>query len=210
MASRCASSSKRRLLSGLAAGFACAVTHEALAVSDDSIERENRARFVRLAKSDVVIEGPREARRILYVFFDPNCLYCHLTWKALQPYEKAGLQVRLVPVAYQQPSSAGRAAAIMQAHDRVAAMRENELRYDRAHFDGGIAPANVSKALAAQLDANTRLMRAFGAPGTPLLVWKDSEGRIQVMNAAPRLSALPRITGIEAQPENDPELAQLR
>ncbi|HJU24733.1 MAG TPA: thiol:disulfide interchange protein DsbG [Casimicrobiaceae bacterium] len=192
------------------AGFAWTVAHEARGTSDHSNEGENRARFAQLEKTDAVIEGPREARRILYVFFDPNCFYCHLTWKALQPYEKAGLQVRLVPVAYQQPSSAGRAAAIMQAPDRVAAMRENELRYDRAHFDGGIAPVNVSKALAAQLDANTKLMHAFGAPGTPLLVWRDSNGRIQVMNAVPRLSELPRITGLPAQPENDPELAQWR
>jgi thiol:disulfide interchange protein DsbG len=209
MTSGLASSSKRMLLCALAAGFASVAFREACAASDSS-ERENRTRFAQLEKTDVVIEGARHARRILYVFFDPNCFYCHLTWKALQPYENAGLQVRLVPVAYQQPTSAGRAAAIMQAPDRVAAMRENELRYDRAHFDGGIAPADVSEALAAELDANTKLMRAFGAPGTPLLVWKDSEGRIRVMNAMPRLSQLPRITGIEAQPENDPELAQFR
>jgi thiol:disulfide interchange protein DsbG len=210
MASGCVNSSKRRLLSALAAGLACAFTYQALAANDHSNERDNRARFAQLENTGAVIEGPHETRRILYVFFDPNCFYCHLTWKALQPYEKAGLQVRLVPVAYQQPSSAGRAAAIMRAPDRVAAMRENELRYDRAHFDGGIAPVNVSKDLAAQLDANTKLMHAFGAPGTPLLVWKDSDGRIQVMNAMPRLSELPRITGIEAQPENDPELAHFR
>lgn len=210
MASVCANPSKRRFLSALAAGFAAVAVREARGASDHSTEREKGAWFAQLEKADVVIEGPRGARRILYVFFDPNCFYCHLTWKALQPYEKAGLQVRLVPVAYQQPTSAGRAAAIMQAPDRVAAMRENELRYDRAHFEGGIAPANVSMALAAQLDANTKLMRAFGAPGTPLLVWKDSEGRIRVVNAMPRLSELPRITGLAAQPEDDPELAQWR
>ena len=210
MPTGCANRSRRRVLSWVAAGVACAGTPETMAASGDSRQRANQRRFAQLAKTDVVIEGPRDARRVLYVFFDANCFYCHLTWKALQPYEKAGLQVRFVPVAYQQPSSAGRAAAIMQAPDRVTAMRENELRYDRAHFDGGIAPANVPKALAAHLDANNKLMRAFGAPGTPLLVWEDADGRIQVSNAAPRLSELPRITGLDAQPEDDPELAQWR
>ena len=79
------------------------------------------ALFAQLEKADAVVEGARESRHLLYVFFDANCYYCHLTWKALQPYEAVGLQVRWVPVAYQQPSSVGRAAAIMESADRVAA-----------------------------------------------------------------------------------------
>lgn len=210
VASGCANPLRRRLLASLAASLACIVTRETIAAADDSEQRANRQRFAQLARTDAVTEGPRDARRTLYVFFDANCFYCHLTWKALQPYEKAGLQVRYVPVAYQQPSSAGRAAAIMQAPDRVAALRGNELRYDRAHFDGGIAPVKVPAALAAQFDANTGLMHEFGAPGTPLLVWEDADGRIHVVNRTPRLSELPQITGLPAQPEDDPELAQFR
>ena len=167
--------------------------------------------FLELEKADFVSEGAKDAKRMLYVFFDPNCYYCHLTWKALQPYEKVGLQVRWVPVAYQKPSSIGRAAAIMEATDRVAAMRENEVNYDRANYDGGIKPIdNPRSQITAQLQANTRLMQQFGAPATPLLVWKDNNGNVQLKPGVPRLSQLPAITGLPEQKVADPELANFR
>ena len=169
------------------------------------------ALFATLDNTDVVTEGATTPRRVLYVFFDANCWYCHLTWKALQPYERAGLQVRWVPVAYQKDSSAGRAAAVMQARDRAAALRENELGYRAQTYDGGIAPAaNVPAALARQLEANTRLMERFGAQGTPALVWKDGAGTVRVRTGMPRLSQLPAITGLPAQKNDDPELAEFR
>jgi thiol:disulfide interchange protein DsbG len=174
-------------------------------------QHEYDALFARLVKTDAVVEGPKNAKRVLYVFFDANCFYCHLSWKALQPYERAGVQVRWVPVAYQQPSSVGRAAAIMQARDRVAALRENEMGYNPAKFDGGITPlADVPKALAAQLQANTRLMQRFGAPGTPAMAWKDAGGNVRFKVGMPRQSELPEITGVPQQPNDDPALAEFR
>jgi len=161
-------------------------------------------------KTDAVTEGPASPKRILYVFFDANCWYCHLTWKVLQAYEKAGLQVRWVPVAYQKESSTTKAAAIMLAKDRVAAMRENEVGYRAESYDGGIAPVKASKALEAQLEANFGLMDRFGVSGTPGLVWKDDKGRVRVRTGMPRLSQLPAITGLPAQKNDDPELTEFR
>jgi protein-disulfide isomerase len=177
----------------------------------DARQPEYQTLFAQLEKTDVVQEGAKEAQSILYVFFDANCFYCHLTWKALQPYETAGLQVRWVPVAYQQPSSVGRAAAIMQAPDRATALRINEVGYNANQFDGGIEPmAKVSHTVAAQLQANTRLMGKFGAPGTPALVWRDGNGKVRLKVGVPRLSELPQITRLTAQPNDDPELANFR
>lgn len=167
--------------------------------------------FTQLEKVDAVHEGAREAKSLLYVFFDANCFYCHITWKSLQPYEAAGLQVRWVPVAYQQASSAGRAAAIMQARDRVAALRKNEIGYDALQLSGGIRPVEkVPEALAAQLQSNTILMERFGAPGTPALVWKNHDGTVRLKLGVPRLSELPQITRLPAQANNDPELERFR
>ena len=174
-------------------------------------EPEYQTLFARLEKADVVEEGAKTATSVLYVFFDANCFYCHLTWKALQAYEKVGLQVRWLPVAYQQPSSVGRAAAIMQAADRSAALRVNETGYDAARFDGGIRPMDkVPGALVAQFQANTQLMRQFGAPGTPALVWKDRDGKVRFKVGVPRLSELPQMTRLPPQPNADPELANFR
>jgi thiol:disulfide interchange protein DsbG len=168
------------------------------------------ALFSALEKTDAVAEGSSSPARVLYIFFDANCWYCHLTWKALQAYEKAGLQVRWVPVAYQKESSTTKAAAIMLAKDRVAAMRENETGYRAGSYDGGIAPAKATKALEAQLEANFDLMDRFGVSGTPGLAWKDEKGRVRVRTGMPRLSQLPAITGLPAQKIDDPELAKFR
>ncbi len=200
---QCAS---RRATSGLASIVLAAFTMTASAASDLD------AKFARLEKADAVVEGPaNDPKFVLYVLFDANCLYCHLTWKAVQPYEKVGLQVRWIPVAYQQPSSAGRAAAIMLAPDRVAAMRINETRYDPTRFDGGIAPVpNVPAALTASFEENTRLMHDLGAPGTPVAAWRGRDGGVQVRIGMIRLSELPKITGLPAQRNDAPDLAKFR
>ena len=149
-----------------------------------------------LEKADVVVEGPAQPKRTVYVFFDPNCWYCNLTWKALQPYERKGLQVRWVPVAYQKDTSATRVAAIFGAKNRVAALRENERGYREASYDGGIAPARaVPPELAAALDANLKLMQKLGAPGTPALVWRGQDGTVKVKVGRPSASELRMIAG---------------
>ena len=201
--------------SSLCAGIAAALLSSGIAVSAADAKtpaaRDLPALFSALEKTDAVTEGSASPKRILYVFFDANCWYCHLTWKALQPYEKAGLQVRWVPVAYQKESSTTKAAAILLAKDRAAAFRENETRYRAKSYDGGIAPArNPPKAIVAQLDANFELMDRFGLSGTPGLVWKDAAGKVQTNLGMPRLSKLPEITGLPAQKIDDPELAEFR
>ena len=194
----------RRTL-GLA--IACA----ALAASPALAQRDYTALYATLEKADAVVEGAKQPRRVLYVFWDANCWYCHLTWKALQPYEKAGLQVRWVPVAYQKDSSAALAAAVMGARDRVAALRENETRYRAKSYDGGIkAAVQVPADLAIQLEDNMTLMGRFGMSGTPALVWKDAAGRVQTHLGLPPLSKLPAITGLPEQKIDDPELVKFR
>jgi thiol:disulfide interchange protein DsbG len=194
-----------RVLGSFVVAFACVASSlTAAASSVDAI-------FAQLEKADAVVEGAKDPKFVLFVLFDANCLYCHLTWKAVQPYEKVGLQVRWIPVAYQQPSSVGRAAAIMQANDRVEAMRINETRYDAKRFDGGIAPAHhVPKALAAEFAVNTQLMKALGAPGTPVVAWKVAAGAVHVKVGMLRLSELPAITGLPAQRNDDPALVRFR
>jgi thiol:disulfide interchange protein DsbG len=169
------------------------------------------ALFATLEKADAVVEGAAQPKRVLYVFWDANCYYCNLTWKALQYYERAGLQVRWVPVAYQKDNSGALAAAVMGAKDRAAALRENETRYRAKSYDGGIkAAAKVPADLAIALEDNFTLMGQLGMSGTPALVWKDSAGRVRTNLGLPPLSKLPAITGLPEQKIDDPELAKYR
>jgi thiol:disulfide interchange protein DsbG len=170
------------------------------------------ALFPELERSAYALEGPQKSpKSVIYVFFDPNCPFCHLTWKALQPYEKVGLQVRWIPVAYLMQSSVGKAAAILEAKDRTAAFRQNEEKYNVEKHEGGIDPlSKPSENSVHQLQANNELMQKFGAFGTPALVWKDGQGKIQMKSGLPRLSELPAITGLPEQAETDPDLARFR
>lgn len=192
--------------------LACAALAACAAFAQDAKKpRDFPALYATLEKTDAVVEGAKEPKRVLYVFWDANCWYCHLTWKALQPYEKAGLQVRWVPVAYQKDNSAALAAAVMGASDRVAALRENETRYRAKSYDGGIrAATRVPDALAIELEDNMTLMGRFGMSGTPALVWKDSSGKVLTHLGLPPLSKLPAITGLPEQKIDDPELARFR
>jgi len=183
----------------------------AFAASTAFAQEAKQALFATLEKADAVVEGAKDPKRVIYVFWDANCYYCNLTWRALQPYEKAGLQVRWVPVAYQKDNSAALAAAVMGAKDRAAALRENETRYRPKSYDGGIkAAAKVPADLAIELEDNMTLMGRFGMSGTPALVWKDEKGTVRTNLGLPPLSKLPEITGLPEQKIDDPALAKFR
>ena len=164
-----------------------------------------------LEHSTFIAEGTQKApKTIIYAFFDPNCPFCHFSWKAFQPYEAAGLQVRWIPVAYLTETSTGKAAAILQAKDRLAAFRENEQKYNLKNHEGGIKPVKPSSTSKQQLQANSEFMHKLGITGTPAIVWKDAQGKIQMKAGMPRLSELSAITGLPEQIINDPELARFR
>jgi len=167
--------------------------------------------YAELEKSTFIAEGAQKSpKATVYVFFDPNCPFCHFAWKGFQAYEAAGLQVRWIPVAYLMETSTGKAAAILQAKDRLAAFTENEQKYVLKNHEGGIKPAKPSAASLKVLQANSELMHQLGITGTPAIVWKDAQGKIQMKPGMPRLSEFPAITGLPEQPNNDPELARFR
>ena len=76
--------------------IACAALLVAPAQAKQPAPAELPALYAALEKADAVVEGSASPKRTLYVFFDANCWFCHLTWKALQPYEKAGLDRKSV------------------------------------------------------------------------------------------------------------------
>lgn len=167
--------------------------------------------YAALESSTYIAEGTlKSPKSVVYAFFDPNCPFCHFSWKAFQYYEKVGLQVRWIPVAYLKDTSTGKAAAILQAKDRLAAFTENEQKYSLKNHDGGIKPAKPTAASNKQLQANSEFMHQLGITGTPAIVWKDAQGKIQLKGGMPLLHELPGITGLPEQAIDDPELARFR
>ena len=152
-----------------------------------------------LEKSHWIADGREGAPRTVYVFTDPNCPYCNKLWADARPWVDAGkVQLRHVMVGILTPTSAGKAAALLSAKDPAAAMDA----YERGHMasnaktlasgrpkplgDDGLKPLEtVPPALAAQLDANAKLMASYGLRATPALVWKDARGGVQMRQGAP-------------------------
>ncbi|WP_084687974.1 thioredoxin fold domain-containing protein [Paraburkholderia oxyphila] len=163
--------------------------------------------------ASAIVEGASGAnvKSTLYVFMDPNCIFCHLVWKALQPYEAVGLQVHWIPMGFLKPDSAGKAAALLQSKNSAALLKELETHYSEKDESGGIAPlTSIPPAAQAQLDSNMKLFQDLGFQGTPTIIYQGSGGRWADLDGLPKLSMLPGLLNLPAQPIKDPELQRYR
>lgn len=148
----------------------------------------SEAQWQQLGKSSWVVEGNPAAKRVVYVFVDTRCPYCHLLWKASQPYlDKGNVQVRNIIVAVISPSSLPEGAAILDAKDPSKAWRANE-----KNFGQNPQPAanEGSAASRAKIRANNALMMHLGSNGTPTEVYKDADGKIHVLQGMPANPAM--------------------
>lgn len=170
------------------------------------------AAYKRLEHTRYIVAGTKSApKAMLYVFMDPNCIFCHLTWEELKPYEKVGLQVRWVPVAFLKPTSMGRAAAILQAKNGSAAIDRDETKFNKVAEEGAIKPVpKPSHATVASIESNGNVLHAFGAGGTPTVVWKGTKGHVHVLDGMPKLSQLPLMTGLPEQKDVPPDLLHFK
>ena len=166
----------------------------------------------KVEKSAYITTGAKgdKVKSVVYAFLNPNCVFCHYAWKALQEYEKVGLQIRWVPVAILGPSSTGKAAAIMEAADAGAALTEHETGYQPGKDSGIAAVAKPKAETLKALEAHSNLMREFGFQGTPAILYKDAKGQVMAAPGMPRLSDLPRITNLPEQKVEAPELQKFR
>ena len=120
--------------------------------------------------------------RIVYFFFDPNCPHCNQAYRRMVPVLQShpDIQLRYVPMGVLLPSSAGKAAAIMQASDPLKAYHQMEEGYGfSTHGDGGaITPAKtILPATQQALDANYAIFKKNDIPGMPLLVFMGDDGK---------------------------------
>lgn len=165
----------------------------------------------KLERADWVAEGSEVPKAIVYVVFDPNCPYCHFFWRAAQAYEKVGLQVRYVLVAFVKPDSAGKAAAILESNDPARALNKNETGFQVSTETGAIAPMqNPKPATRAKLRANMRLMSSLRVESTPTIFYKSPSGEVRMVSGMPRLGRLPELFGLPKQKIDDPDLARFR
>jgi thiol:disulfide interchange protein DsbG len=153
--------------------------------------------FVNDPHQAVTIQDPNtNGPHPLYVFFDPNCIFCHKLFDLVRGnvamFNKAGVRVVYVPVAILKQSSANKAAEIVAGGWPV--LLKDETGFNENTEEGGLSGNGVSsQALAAaHLDTEVMSRLASGnhlAVETPMLVWKAGNQHVYYLNGAPGSSA---------------------
>lgn len=133
----------------------------------------------------MVTEGPKDAPT-LYIFADPNCIYCRRLYQRTQPLVTTGkLQVHWIMVGALGPSSMGRAATILEAKNPGATLAKNESNFDVVNEQGGVAIGKPNPSLGDVLDQNRQAMAALGSNGTPTVVYSDRDGDLKAHQGVP-------------------------
>ncbi|RKG40876.1 thiol:disulfide interchange protein DsbG [Acinetobacter rongchengensis] len=137
-----------------------------------------------LEKSTWIQDGKADAEKIIYVFNDPNCGYCHTFWKQARPFVNSGkVQLRHIMVGVIRPSSKGQAASILNSSNPVEVFTEYNLANGKSKLK---EMQSIPQDLSEKIDFNTKLMDKYGFYATPALIWKDSKGEIQSQQGVPK------------------------
>lgn len=157
-----------------------------------SIPRDPNA-WVRLYKSHWILDGDEQAARVVYVFSDANCPYCHQFWLAARPWVESGLvQLRHVMVGVIKENSIHKAATILAADNPSKALSEHENNY----YKGGVVPRNfLPEAALDKVRTNNDLMHDLGYFATPTIIYRNKKGDIRQIQGLPQGEAMIEVMG---------------
>jgi len=146
-----------------------------------------------LSESTWVADGKEDADRIIYMFTDANCPFCHKFWQQARPWVESGkVQIRHILVSVLTDTSAGKGAAILSADDPARALYEHE----SAGPENGVqALESIPVEINEQLEANNDLMQDLQIEGTPGIFYFDEAGELLVQRGAPLEDSLEEILG---------------
>lgn len=146
----------------------------------------NQATWIRDGKS----------AHVMYVFFDPNCPYCHKVYEMLRPHVQRGeVELRWVVVGKLMATSIGKAAAMLEAKDPTEALHRNERGFSRETGGfGGIEeePAPREDTLR-RLNANLALLNRTGFDAVPALLFRTKDGKTDIIRGAPPAAFLEKL-----------------
>jgi thiol:disulfide interchange protein DsbG len=171
----------------------CTATYGPAAAAGASTQEVAGSMLKDIDQATWVAEGKGD--RIVYIFFDPNCPYCHQLYVNTRKWVgKDGLQFRWIPVGVLMTTSAGKAAAILEAKDPVKAFHLNEDKYSRESGFGAIDESLLpSAATEKKLKANQALLERTGLDAVPSMLFRDKAGQARFIQGAPPPKALQQI-----------------
>jgi thiol:disulfide interchange protein DsbG len=133
---------------------------------------------------------------VMYVFFDPNCPYCHKVFEMLRPSVQRGdVELRWIVVGKLMTTSTGKAAAMLEAKDPTEALYRSESGFSQATGSfGGIEEEPVPRnETLRQLHANLALLNRSGFDAVPSLLFRTKDGKADIIRGAPPATFLEQL-----------------
>lgn len=151
-------------------------------LSEKLIEKEiyapaGRELWQQMEKAEWILDGKKDAPRVVYVFADPFCPYCHQFWQQARPWVDSGkVQLRTLLVGVIKPESPATAAAIMTSADPAKTWHDFEQSGGKMKLNVPATPAD--KAMRS-LNMHQRLMDSLGASATPAIYYMNENNVLQ-------------------------------
>ncbi len=139
----------------------------------------DRAVFLDKTRKETTGIPVGQGNRTLWVYFNPDCSYCHRLWNALAGV--SDLTVIWIPVTFSpKTTSLARSAAILEARDPAEALQQNEESFDDTREEGGYpVTGSPSPHTLEEITRNTMLLQMWtGKIATPTLLWRNIRGGV--------------------------------
>ena len=137
-----------------------------------------------------------KSAHVIYVFFDPNCPYCHKVFEMLRPQVQRGeVELRWVVVGKLMATSTGKAAAMLEAKDPTEALYRNERGFSQETGSfGGIEEEPLPREdTLRKLQANMDLLKRTGFDAVPALLYRTRDGKVELIRGAPPAAFLDKL-----------------
>ena len=157
-------------------------------LSEQVIQKEiyapaGRELWQQMEKAHWLLDGKKDAPRIIYVFADPFCPYCLQFWQQARPWVESGkVQLRTLLVGVIKPESTGAAAAILATSDPAKSWQDYEQSGGKV---APKAPQSASPDHLKTLKSNQAIMDALGASATPAIYYMDNQNELQPVAGLP-------------------------
>ena len=179
---------------------------------DPQADPQIQALWPQVTQSKYIIQGASDSTKkaTVYAFFDPNCIFCHLSWKLSRHYYEEGLQVRWIPVAFLTTDSAPKAAWVLLSSDPSEALAEGEGGWKGMQDGGGaFKEGPVTADIQKMLDQNKKLFTDLGLTGTPGFVYKGPLGIVRTASGISSKHMFANMTGLPYVAVSDPDLEDI-
>ncbi len=146
----------------------------------------------RVDQATWIAEG--KSAHVVYIFFDPNCPYCHRVYVDTRDWIKNNeVQLRWIPVGVLTASSYGKALTLLDAKDPLKLFYQNEEHYSGS--DGGAIDEALEGTVTAKkaLKVNADLLRLTGFDAVPSILFRTSNGQAIIVQGAPPAEKLKAI-----------------